>query len=193
MFLLRKIFVSFYNFRTMSEQGEYVGGWPFGRSHPPLVPLDAGPGHQAQHSPSGLCAPGPSGRGGAAACRCPPHPQDPENSGPRGHGPGPETLSISSTVNEAQGLIDRANEEARALQREKDGAGWYDARAQPPGPLASLSEMPTPFEFGGFRSGPPFVQGHSYRVPSPSSSSSFPLPTHGVWLCGGVSSLRPRS
>ena len=55
-----------------------------------------------------------------------------------------------ATVREAQEIIDRANEKTRALQREKDGAGW---RPQPPTPSASLSAMPTPFEFGRFHSG----------------------------------------
>ena len=63
MFLLEKDFCKFYNFRTMSEQGEYVGeGRPLGDPTPPMVPLDAGPGHQAQqHESLDYDALGPGG------------------------------------------------------------------------------------------------------------------------------------
>ena len=56
-----KICLVCYNFRTMSEDGEYVvGGRPLGDPTPPMVPLDAGPGHQAQHARTiGLCVAGP--------------------------------------------------------------------------------------------------------------------------------------
>ena len=92
---LRKDFCKFSNFRTMSEDGEYVGGRAGGVTFdptPPLVPLDAGPGHQVQgrNSPSGLCLARPGRRGGATACRCPPHPQVPAHPGPGGDGGGAE-------------------------------------------------------------------------------------------------------
>ena len=73
-----------------------------------------------------------------------------------------------ATVREAQDIIDRANGETRALQREKDGAGW---QTQPPASSASLSAMPVPFEFGGFRSVPAArptpVMSHPPHHPSP--------------------------
>ena len=73
-----------------------------------------------------------------------------------------------ATVREAQDIIDRANGETRALQREKDRAGW---QTQPPASSASLSAMPVPFEFGGFRSVPATrpvpVSNHPPHHPSP--------------------------
>ena len=86
------------------------------------------------------------------------------------------------TVGEAQSLIDKANMEARALQREKDEAGWHDARA-PPGPMASLTAMPTPFEFGWFHSNPPrassIVTPRPHHPPPP-----FPSPPMGFGSVG---------
>ena len=155
---------------------------------PPLVPLDAGPGHQAQHSPLDYVLLDQVDEGVQRLAVAPLTPRTQrirdleamvEDQNNKYH----------STINEAQGLIDRANKEARALQRE-DGAGWYDARAQPPGPPASLSEMPTLFEFGSFHSGPPMSRATPI-VPLPHHPPP-PFPTHGVWLYGGGSHLRPR-
>ena len=94
-----------------------------------------------------------------------------------------QNIKLHLTINEAQGLIDKANGEARALQREKDEARWLDAHA-PPGPMASLSAMPTPFEFGGFQTDPP--RANPIVVPPPHHPpTSISLPTYGVWLSGG--------
>ena len=53
-------------------------------------------------------------------------------------------------VLEAQEMIDRANEETRAMRRERDGARSNAAPQQAP-----LSALPVPFEFGGFRTALP--------------------------------------
>ena len=96
-----------------------------------------------------------------------------------------QNCKFRSTIIEAQGLIDKANVEARALQREKDEARWYKARAPPPGPLASLPAMPTPFEFGGCNSDP--LSGASpVMVPPPHHPPPpFPSPPMGFGSMGG--------
>ena len=135
MFLLRKIFV-FSNFRTMSEDGEYVGGRGGGVSYdptPPLVPTDAGPGHvvQDRHGPLDLALLDQVDEGvqRLAVAHLTPRSKrikDLELMVEE------QSAKHRATVREAQDIIDRANEETRALQREKDGAGW---RPQPPAPF----------------------------------------------------------
>ena len=58
------------------------------------------------------------------------------------------TARHRADVLEAQEIIDRANEETRAMRRERDGA--RNAAPQ----QAPLSALPEPFEFGGFRTNP---------------------------------------
>ena len=74
------------------------------------------------------------------------------------------------TIGEAQSLIDKANMEARGI------VGHHPA----PWPL---SAMPTPFEFGGFRSNPPraspIVTPRPHHPPPP-----FPSPPMGVGSVG---------
>ena len=139
----------------MSEDGEYVGGRQGGVHYdptPPLVPTDAGPGHVAQdrHGPLDLALLDQVDEGVQRLAVAPLTPRskrikDLESMVEE------QSAKHRSTVREAQEIIDHANEETRALQREKDGAGW---RPQPPASSASLSAMPTPFEFGGFHSVP---------------------------------------
>ena len=152
-FYFIKDFCKFHNFRTMSEQGEYVGGRPLGDPTPPLVPLDAGPGHQVQakHSPLDYALLDQVDEGVQRLAIAPLTPRSQRIKDLEAM-VNDQSIKHRNTVREAQAIIDRANEETRALQREKDGAGWL---TQPPGPPASLPAMPTPFEFGGSSRGPP--------------------------------------
>ena len=72
-----------------------------------------------------------------------------------------------ATVREAQAIIDRANGETLAMQRERDGALAKAAPRQAP-----LSALPVPFEFGGFSSNPP-----SRSVPAPIPPPHHPSPS----------------
>ena len=81
------------------------------------------------------------------------------------------------TVREAQAIIDRANEETRAMQRERDGARAKAAPLQAP-----LSALPVPFEFGGFTSNPP-----SRSVPAPIPPPHHPSPSFPPVGFGSVS------
>ena len=156
----------------MSEQGEFVGeGRPLGDPTPPLVPLDAEPGHQAQqlYEPLDYALLAPLSH---RSQRIKDLEAMVENQNQR----------FRETVGEAQSLIDKANMEARALQREKDEAGWHAARA-PPGPMASLPAMPTPIEFGGFNSNPP--RASPIFTPCPHHSPPpFPSPPMGFGSVG---------
>ena len=82
------------------------------------------------------------------------------------------------TVKEAQAIIDRANNETLAMQRERDGAL---ARAAPR--QAPLSALPVPFEFGGFHSTPP-PRTFPAPVPPPRHPSPLLSPPLGLapWL-----------
>ena len=71
-----------------------------------------------------------------------------------------------ATVREAQAIIDRANGETLAMQRERDGALAKAAPQQAP-----LSALPVPFEFGGFSSNPP-----PRSVPAPVPPPRHPSP-----------------
>ena len=83
------------------------------------------------------------------------------------------------TVVEAQAIIDRANEETRAMQRERDGA-------RSAAPLqAPLSALPVPFEFGGFRSNPP-----ARSVPAPVPPPHHPSPSSPPVGFGSFGSVR---
>ena len=169
----------------MSEQGEYVGGRPLGDPTPPLVPLDAGPGHQvqAQHSPLDYALLDQVDEGVQRLAVAPLTPRSQRIKDLEAM-VNDQSVKHQNTVREAQAIIDRANEETRALQREKDGAGWL---TQPPGPPASLPEMPTPFEFGGFQSGPSQpraapIMSLPHQPPPP-----FPSPPMGFGSVGGGS------
>ena len=124
----------------MSEEGEFVGGGgggrPLGDPTPPLVPLDAGPGHQAQqqYKPLDYALLDQVDKGVQWLAIGPLTPRL-QRIKDREALVADQNLKFRNTVNEAQGLIDKANLEARALQRE-DEAGWNAVRA-PPGPLAS--------------------------------------------------------
>ena len=72
-----------------------------------------------------------------------------------------------ATVREAQAIIDRANGETLAMQRERDGALAKAAPQQAP-----LSALPVPFEFGGFSSNPP-----PRSVPAPIPPPHHPSPS----------------
>ena len=84
------------------------------------------------------------------------------------------------TVVEAQAIIDRANEETRAMRRERDGARAAAAPLQAP-----LSALPEPFEFGGFRANPP-----SRSVPLPVPPPHHPSPISPPVGFGSVGSGR---
>ena len=81
------------------------------------------------------------------------------------------------TVREAQAIIDRANGETRAMQRERDGALAKAAPLQAP-----LSALPVPFEFGGFSSNPP-----PRSVPAPVPPPHHPSPSFPPVGFGSVS------
>ena len=83
------------------------------------------------------------------------------------------TARHRADVLEAQEIIDRANEETRAMRRERDGA--RNAAPQ----QAPLSALPEPFEFGGFRSTP--SQSASCSCSSSSSSFSYFSSPSWVW------------
>ena len=84
------------------------------------------------------------------------------------------------TVREAQAIIDRANEETRAMQRERDGARAAAAPQQAP-----LSALPVPFEFGGFSSNPPSISVPAPVPPPHHPSPSFPPAGFGSVAPGG--------
>ena len=160
-------FSTFSNFRIMSENGEVLPGGArvtFDPT-PPLVPTDAGPGHVVhdRHGPLDLALLDQVDEGVQRLAVAPLTPrskriQELEAMVEE------QSSRHRATVREAQSIIDRANGETRALQREKDGAGW---RPQPPAPSASLSAMPVPFEFGGFASNPPTPMQNPPSCPSP--------------------------
>ena len=84
-----------------------------------------------------------------------------------------------ATCREAQEIINRANNETLAMQRERDGAL---ARAAPQ--QSSLSALPVPFEFGGFHSTPP---PRSVPAPVPPPRHPSPLvPPVGFGSVGGA-------
>ena len=164
----------------MSENGEVLPGGArltFDPT-PPLVPTDAGPGHvvQDRHGPLDLALLDQVDEGVQRLAVAPLTPRSKRiqeleamvtEQSARHH----------ATVVETQEIIDRANGETRALQREKDGAGW---RPQPPAPLASLPAMPVPFEFGGFSSNPPTPRPNLSFLSCSSSSSSYFSPCLGL-------------
>ena len=139
----------------MSEDGEFVGGRQVKVTYdptPPLVPTDAGPGHEAQdrHGPLDLALLNQVDEGVQRLAVAPLTPRSKRIKELEAMVE-EQSARHRATVREAQDIIDRANGETRTLQREKDGAGW---QPQPPASSASLSAMPTLFEFGGFRSVP---------------------------------------
>ena len=127
MFLLENDFCKFTISELMSEQGKFVReGRTLGDPTPPMVPLDAGPGHQAQqlYEPLDYDFLDQVDEGVqrlAVACLSPwsQRIKDLEAMVQT------QNARFRTTINEAQGLIDKANMEARALQREKDEAGWH--------------------------------------------------------------------
>ena len=132
---------------------------------PPLVPTDAGPGHvvQDRHGPLDLALLDQVDEGVQRLAVAPLTPRSKRIKELEAM-VDEQSARHRTTVVEAQAIIDRANGETRALQREKDGAGW---QTQPPASSASLSAMPVPFEFGGFRSAPAVSRSIPVSCPQP--------------------------
>ena len=99
---------------------------------PPLVPTDAGPGHvvQDRHGPLDLALLDQVDEGVQRLAVAPLTPRSKRIQELEAM-VAEQSARHRATVVEAQEIIDRANGETRALQREKDRAGW---RPQPPAP-----------------------------------------------------------
>ena len=177
------MFSTLSNFRTMAENGEVLPGGvriTYVDPTPPLVPTDVGPGQVAQdrHEPLDLNLLDEVDEGVQRLKVAPLTPKS-KRLKELEEMVAEQSARHRATVSEAQAIIDRANEETRALRRERDGA-----RNVPP-LQAPLSAMPVPFEFGGFNANPPASRSVPPSLPPPRHPSPFPPPV-GFGAVGSV-------
>ena len=149
-FYFEKKIVTLPNFRIMAENGEVLPGGvriTYVDPTPPLVPTDAGPGHIAQdrHGPLDLALLDQVDEGVQRLAVAPLTPRTKRIKELEAM-VAEQSARHRATVIEAQEIIDRANGETRALQRERDGA-----RNVPPQQALSLQCPPRSSSAGSAR------------------------------------------
>ena len=170
------------NFRIMAENGYLPNGTrvTFVDPTPPLVPENVGPGpvDQDRHAPLDMALLDEVDEGVQRLNVVVPLTPKSRRLKELEDMVKETSARHRADVIEAQEMIDRANEETRAMRRERDGARSNAAPQQAP-----LSALPVPFEFGGFRQTLP-----------PTAPSRAPPPRHPAPLSSppvGFGSLQP--
>ena len=190
MFLFEKrFFVSFTISELCLSRASMWGGGLWVIPPPPLVPLDAGPGHQvqAQHSPLDYALLDQVDEGVQRLAVAPLTPRSQRMKDLEAM-VNDQSVKHQNTVREAQAIIDRANEETRHCRERRTGLGGLPSH---PAPRPLSLKCPLLLSLGGSSRGPPNL--------GPLLSCHFPInllllsPPHpwGLALWAGVT--RPPS